>query len=87
MKNDQVPKALREAYIMPLLKKSTLDSNDINNYRPISKLSVLPKLLEKAVCKQVVSNLDANNLMPHNQSAYRQRVDIDEDILRHYVRN
>ena len=72
MKNGQVQKTLKEAYITPLLKKPTLDSNYINNYRPISNLSVLSKLLEKAVCKQLVSNLDANNLIPRNQSAYRR---------------
>ena len=72
MKNDDISKALTEAYITPLLKKSTLDSNDINNYRQISNLSVLLKLLEKAVCKQLVSYLDAHNLMPRNQSAYRR---------------
>ena len=58
-------------YIMPLLKKPTLDSNDINNYRSISNLSVLSKLL-KAVCKQLVSYLGANNCMPRNQSAYHR---------------
>ena len=57
---------------MPLLKKPTLDSNDINSYSPISNLSVLSKLLEKAVRKQLTSFLDANNLMPRNQSAYRR---------------
>ena len=72
MKSGQVPKALKEAYITPLHKKPTLDSNDINNYRPISNLSVLSKLLEKAVCQQRVSYLDANNLMPRNQSTYRR---------------
>ena len=70
--HEEWPKALKEAYITPLLKKPTLDSNDINNCRPISNLSVLTKLLEKAVCKQLVSYLDANNLMPRNQSAYRR---------------
>ena len=38
MKSDKVPKARKEAYITPLLKKPTLDSNDINNYRPIANL-------------------------------------------------
>ena len=72
MKNDRVPKALKEAYITPMPKKSTLDSNDINNYKPISNLSVLSKLLEKSVCKQLVCYVDANNLMPRNQSTYRR---------------
>ena len=72
MKSGPVPKALKEAYITPQLKKPTLDSNYINNYRPISNLSVLSELLEKAVFKQLVSYLDANNLMPRYKSAYRR---------------
>ena len=62
---------LKEAYITLLLKKPTLDKSDINNYRPISNLSVLFKLLERAVCTHFVSYLNVNSLMPRHQSAYR----------------
>ena len=41
-------KLLKEAYITTLLKP-TLDSNDINNFRSISNLSVLSKWLEGSV--------------------------------------
>ena len=68
-----VPAHLKEPYITPLLKKLTLDKSDINNYRPITNLSVLSKLLERAVCIQLVSYLNVNNLMPRHQSAYRRR--------------
>ena len=43
-----------------------------NNYRPISNLSVISKLLERAVCSQLAEYIDDNNLMPPNQSAYRR---------------
>ena len=69
MKNGQVPKARKEVYITPQLKKPTLHS-DINNYRLISNLSVPLKLMKKAVCKQLVIYPDTNNLMPRNHSAY-----------------
>ena len=69
MKSGQVPKALTETHITSLLKKPTLDSNDINKYRPIS---VLSKLLQRDVYTQLVSYLDVNNLMPRNQSAYHR---------------
>ena len=45
---------------------------DVSNYRPISNLSVVSKLLERAVCSQLVAYLDEANLMPPNQSAYRK---------------
>ena len=43
---------------------------DVSNYRPISNLSIVSKLLERAVCSQLVAYLDEANLMPPNQSAY-----------------
>ena len=60
-------------YITPLLKNPTLDKSDINSYRPISNLSVLSKLLEQAVCTQLVSYHNINSLTPRNQSAYHRR--------------
>ena len=60
------------SFITPILKKSTLDKTDVNSYRPISNLSIISKLLERVVCSQLVCNLDANSLMPCNQSAYRR---------------
>ena len=72
MENQRCEFWLHTLDITPLIKKPTLDSNDINNYRPISDLSVLSKLLEKSACKQLVSYLDANNLTPRNQSTYRR---------------
>ena len=67
-----VPSTIKEAYITPIIKKSQLKRTDINNYRPISNLSVISKLLERAVCAQLAEYLDDNNLMPPNQSAYRR---------------
>ncbi len=35
----------KHAVVQPLLKKSNLDSSDLKNYRPISKLSFQSKML------------------------------------------
>ena len=67
-----VPPTLKEAYITPIIKKPQLERSDINNYRPISKLSIILKHLERAVCSQLAEYLDNNNLMRSNQSAYRR---------------
>jgi len=58
-------------YICPLLKKADLDTTDIKNYRPISNLTVLSKLLEKLVARQLIDYLSVNKLLPDRQSAYR----------------
>ena len=46
------PKGLKTAVIKPLLKKNTLDTLAIGNYRPISNLPFLSKIIEKVVYLQ-----------------------------------
>ena len=55
----------------PILKKPNLDPSDGKSYRPISNLSVLSKLLERLVARQLMDHLNARKLMPTLQSAYR----------------
>jgi hypothetical protein len=66
-----VPAAFRTAYITPLLKKPDLDTADAKSYRPISNLSVLSKLLERLVARQLLDYLTTSKLLPDLQSAYR----------------
>jgi len=61
---------MKSAYITPRLKKADLDPTDVKSYRPISNLSVVSKLLERLVCKQLVTYLRDNGLFPDRQSAY-----------------
>ena len=49
------PSALRTAVIRPLLKKDNLDRNTMNNYRPISNIPFISKLLEKVSVIRVPS--------------------------------
>jgi len=46
--------AFKTAYICPLLKKPDLDTTNAKNYRPISNLTVLWKLLMKLVAWQLL---------------------------------
>ena len=52
-------------------KKRCLDHNDLNNYRPVSNLCFIAKILEKLVLSQVSSYLNSHNLYNTCQSAYR----------------
>ena len=58
--------------MQPLLKKHGLDVSQINNYRPVSNLLYLSKLLDRIVQSRLQTFLDSNGLMPKTQSAYRQ---------------
>jgi hypothetical protein len=77
-----VPKAFKQAVVKPLLKKSNLDPETLSNYRPVSNLSFLSKLLERAVADQLVSHLDTNGLQVKFQSAYRAAHSTETALLR-----
>ena len=47
------------------------DHNDLNNYRPVSNLCLITKILSKLVLFQVSSYLNSHNLYNTCQSAYR----------------
>ena len=77
-----VPPALKTAIIKPLLKKPTLDPEDLANYRPISNLSFISKALEKVVAAQLQDHLKQNNLYEQFQSGYRPGHSTETALLR-----
>ncbi len=58
------------ANVTPIFKGKG-DKNDICNYRPISVLPVMSKILEKVVQAQLVYHLESNCLLNINQSGFR----------------
>ncbi|KAK3567160.1 hypothetical protein QTP86_011299 [Hemibagrus guttatus] len=66
-----VPTAFKKARVIPILKKPALDPSDISNYRPVSLLSFLSKILERVVCNQLSDYLMQNNLLDPNQSGFK----------------
>ena len=67
-----MPLCFRHAIISPLIKKPNLDPNELKNYRPVSNLSFLSKVIEKAVSAQLTKHLLQNSLFEPHQSAYRK---------------
>ena len=76
------PCQLKTAVITPVLKKPNLDTDVLNNYRPISNLSWLSKILEKCVHKQLTSYLETNSLLSKFQSGYRKHFSCETAITR-----
>jgi len=64
---------LKESVISPLLKKSTLYKDQLTNYRPISNLSVISKIIERIVKSRLTDHLISNKLLDPHQSAYCKR--------------
>ena len=66
-----VPEAMKTAAVRPTLKKSNLNSECLQNYRPISNLSYLSKLAERVAFSRLRTYFIHNNLIDNFQSAYR----------------
>ena len=71
MRDGVVPHDFKQALVTPLIKKKTLCRNEFNNYRPISNLSFLSKILEKVVAKRLNAHIEEQLLSNHVQSAYK----------------
>ena len=63
--------SFKRAKVIPIYKKKT--KSDMNNYRPISLLPVVSKILEKIMHKRVYSFLDRNEFFFHNQFGFRAK--------------
>ena len=76
------PQCFKSALVTPILKKKCLDNNDLNNYRPVSNLCFIAKILEKIVLSQVSSYLNSHNLCNNCQSAYRPGLSTEIALLK-----
>ena len=65
-----------------MIKKSSLDLDNLANYRPVSKLPFLSKVIERIVVSQIDCYLMDNNLYPSKQSAYRCQNSTETVFLR-----
>ena len=70
--NSQVPNELKHAIILPRVKKVG-QSLEPTNYRPVSNLPYLSKLLEQSAIDQLDSHFKSNGLYEKYQSAYKPR--------------
>ena len=54
----------KAAHVSPLLKKKpSLNQDSMGNYRPVSNLSFLSKVLEKVVVYQLNANINSSNIL------------------------
>ncbi|XP_076601118.1 uncharacterized protein LOC143329205 [Chaetodon auriga] len=76
------PAAFKTSVVKPLLKKSNLDPNIFNNYRPVSNLPFLSKILEKLVFNQVNDFLNSINILEKYQSGFRMNHSTETALLK-----
>ena len=75
------PMEYKEALVRPLLKKAGLPLID-KNYRPVSNLAFIGKLIERVVADQLNDHISKFNLMEPNQLAYRTGHSTETTLLR-----
>jgi exonuclease III len=79
---DKFPDVLKKAIIIPHLKKSSLDAAVFNNYRPVSNLSFISKVVEKVVAARLRNHLSQNELLDVYQSAYRSNHSTETALIK-----
>ncbi len=82
MEAGAVPDAFKTAVVKPHLKKPSLDSSAMKNYRPVSNLPFLSKILEKGVKSRLNEHLTSHGLVDKFQSAYRPRHSTETALTR-----
>ena len=64
------PQAMKTAVVKPLMKKKNLDTSVMDNYKPISNLAILSKIIEKAAFKQLKNSLIISDCFEVFQSGF-----------------
>ena len=74
--NHDFPSSLKQAYVTPL------DKEEMKNYRPVSNIPIISKLIEKIVSSRILQHLAFNNLHTNFQSAYKKHHSTESALLR-----
>ena len=82
LKSGKVPSDFKSAILNPLIKQLNLDQNTLKNYRPVSGLAFLSKILEKVVYSQIRVHLNDNKLNVLLQSAYKEHHSTETAMLK-----
>ena len=75
----KVPSDWKISRITPIHKKG--DPSDVSNYRPISLLSLVGKLLERIIHTALMAHVLANGIISENQFGFRKESSTQEALL------
>ena len=77
-----VPRLWRQANVVPIFKKG--DKAEGSNYRPISLTSVVGKMLEAIIAKEIRKHLDEHHLIKHSQHGFSKGKSCLTNLLSFY---
>lgn len=73
------PSSLKQSVITPVFKAG--DRGSVDNYRPISVLSVISKIIERLLNKRLLTFLKTANILSHSQYGFRQGRSTEDAVL------
>ena len=73
LRDSLIPKSFKTVFVWPVLKKTGLDSNILKNYRSVSNLTFISKVIEKVVSGRLNEHLIKHSMFDPLQSAYRDK--------------
>lgn len=76
----EIPDLYKISCIKPI-KKNPRGTNSLHNYRPISNLPYISKLIERVVTNRISEHIEKYNLLPQNQSAYRKNHSVETALV------
>ena len=82
LRESMIPKSLKTSLIRPLLKKTGLDSDILKNYRPVSNLTFISKVIEKVISGRLNEHLINNIMFDPLQSAYRDKHSTETTLIK-----
>ena len=71
LQSGNIPTSMKTAKIIPIYKAK--EKNILNNYRPISPLLNISKILERVVHRRVYIFMEQNGVLYKNQFGFRSR--------------
>ena len=74
-----VPDEMKFARVRPFFKKNS--QLDVSNYRPVSILSIVSKILERSISIQLIDFIKENNLLYEYQSGFRGSYSTDTCLI------
>jgi len=84
LSSSRFPSFYKSSIIIPTLKNNSLDPSLLTNYRPISNLIFISKIIEKVVYQQLYSYLHSHSLIPPFQSGFRVGFSCETSLLKLY---
>jgi len=76
------PSRFKIAQVTPLLKKNGLDVTDPGNYRPVSNLNTISKVIERLCLARLVPHVGVSGRFNPLQSAYRRHHSTETALLK-----